>query len=98
MVNEQVDEMKECMEKACLSKLSVDARIALKKFDELSQNYERGEKECADLRKANQSLKQKIYKQRIDLEVSESLLHEMLKQMQRQLHNRKDIGIQSEDT
>lgn len=96
LVNERVRELKECMETACLSKLSVDARIALEKFEELSRSYEIRENECKDLRKINQSLKQKLINQIIYSEESESLLTEMLKQMQNKINNRKNISIQTD--
>ena len=88
--------MKRCLETSCLNKLSIDARIALEKFEEMSKNYEMSEDECRHLRRDNERLKARLREQRMYLEVSESLLHEMLKELNRKIYYRKDADIQTE--
>jgi len=92
----RVNEITTNLETSCMQKLSIDARVALEKFVELSKNYETGELENRKLRKENGFLKSNIHSLRIHLEVAESLLYEMLKQLNRKIHNKKDVSVQSD--
>jgi len=82
------------LEKVCLQKLSIDARIALEKFVELSDNYESSELENRNLRKENKILQSNVHNLRIHLDVANSLLFEMLKQLNRRIN---DISLQSDE-
>ncbi len=93
----RVNEMTMNLESVCLQKLSIDARIALEKFVELSDNYESSELENQNLRKENKILQSNIHNLRVHLEVANSLLFEMLKQLNRRINNDRDISLQSDE-
>lgn len=82
------------MESTCLKKMSRDAKLALEKIVQVSEKLETTEKELKAYRRDNESLSQSLHAKRLRLEVAESLLSEMLKQMQRRVNSRKDASIQ----
>ena len=83
------------MEHTCLKKMSRDAQLALEKIVQVSEKLEVTEKELQAYRKDNESLSQSLHAKRLRLQVAESLLSELMKQMQRRINARKEVGVQA---
>lgn len=78
--------------------MSREAKLALEKIVQVSEKLDATEKELRAYRADNESLSQSLHAKRLRLEVAESLLSEMLKQMQRRINGRKDFAAQVNTT
>lgn len=94
-ITKEVQEISQNMESTCLKKMSRDAKLALEKIVQVSEKLETTERELKAYRKDNDSLSNSLHAKRLRLEVAESLLSEMLKQMQRRINARKDAAVQA---
>ena len=93
-ITKEVQQISQAMEATCFKKMSRDAQIALEKIVQVSEKLDRTEKELQEYRKDNESLSNSLKVKRQRLEISEALLSEMLKQMQRRINSRIDKAIQ----
>ncbi|KAI1289539.1 Elongation of very long chain fatty acids protein 1 [Halotydeus destructor] len=93
-ITREVQKITQNLEGTCLAKLTLDSQLALGKFAQVNQSLEDQKKQVKQLTKHVQLLKETLHQRTIRLEVSESLLCEMLKQMQRKFNKRKDFAVQ----
>lgn len=82
------------LEASCLQKLSLDSKLALEKFSQVNQKLEEAKKEMERMSKDRATLRETLHTKKMRLEIAESLLSEMLKQLQRKFNARKDFGAQ----
>lgn len=82
------------LEATCLKKLSLDAKLALDKFTQVNQQLEKARKDVERMEREKTVLSEMLHAKKMRLEVSESLLSEMLKQLQRKFNARKDVAVQ----
>jgi regulator of replication initiation timing len=78
-----------------MKKLSGDAKLAFDKVSSLSRKLDETEKQLEASEKEVVSLKEDLSSKKIRLEISENLLMEFLKQLQRKINARKEVGIQA---
>lgn len=78
-----------------MKKLEADARIAIDKFVEINAKYEADERVIKKIRKETSELNTKLNEKQLRLQISESLLNEMLKQLQRKLLYRSEKSAQT---
>lgn len=93
-VSREVQEITKNLQESCLRKLSQDSRLALEKFSEVSTKLETTKHLLEKSILENKELKEVIRQKKMRLEVAESLLNEMLKQMQRKINSRKNAAVQ----
>lgn len=95
-VTTRVEAIASNLKHTCLQKLSTDTQVALEEYAEMSVNCQNIELENAQLKEQNKRLRSTVYEQRIRLEINESLLSEMLKQLNRRLNkNRREADTQT---
>lgn len=95
-VTTRVEAIASNLKHTCLQKLSTDTQVALEEYAEMSVNCQNSELENAQLKEQNKRLRSTVYEQRIRLEINESLLSEMLKQLNRRLNkNRREADTQT---
>ena len=90
----EVREITKNLEESCLRKLSQDSRLALEKFSSVSSKLEETKNLLEKSNQEIKDLKEGIRQKKMRLEVAESLLNEMLKQMQRKINSRKNVAVQ----
>lgn len=93
-VTREVAEITKNIEESCLRKLTQDSRLALEKFSTVSSKLEQTKSSLEKSINENKELKEAVRQKRMRLEVAESLLNEMLKQMQRKFNSRKNAAVQ----
>lgn len=93
-VTREVQEITKNLEESCLRKLSQDSRLALEKFSSVSSKLEETKNLLEKSNQEIKDLKEGIRQKKMRLEVAESLLNEMLKQMQRKINSRKNAAVQ----
>ena len=93
-ITREVEDISRNLQESCLRKLSGDAKLALEKVSSLSSKLDDTQKELMESQKEVSCLREDLSSKKIRLEISESLLMEMLKQMQRKINSRKNVSVQ----
>src|SRR5689334_21045226 len=93
-ITKEVEVISKNLQETCLKKLSGDAKLALEKVSSLSSKLDETQKQFLESEKEISLLKEDLMNKKVRLDVSESLLLELLKQMQRRINARKSVGVQ----
>lgn len=94
-ITKEVEEISRSLEETCLRKLNADAKLAVEKVSTLSSRLEEKDKRLEEVEKENAVLHADLDTKKLRMEIAESLLQEFLRQLQRKVNARKEVGVQA---